>query len=315
MKFTRLGQTNLQVSRLCLGTMNFGVKTEEKEAFRIMDAALEAGINFFDTANNYGAFIGQHGIAETIMGKWFAQGNGRREKVVLSSKVYENMNNPLDGPNSQPGLSRYKIRKHIETSLQRLQTDHLDIYFMHHIDRHMNWDEVFDTFTYLIMQGKVNYMGTSNFPGWALADMAAMARDKHVFGTVCEEHRYNLLCRLPELELIPSARYHGIGLVTYSPLEHGLLKRCEEDLQNGCVDTPYAKFALLCRELGEKTTDVALAWVLHNPDVDAPIIGPSKFEQLESSLHALEIILPEDFLKKVDEIFPGPGEAPEGYSW
>lgn len=314
MEYTRLGKTSLNISRLCLGTMNFGVKTDEKESFRIMDAALEAGINVVDTANNYGMAIQKPGITETIIGKWFAMGEHRRERVILTSKVHEDMNDPFDGPNTVPCLSRYKIRRHFEKSLERLQTDHLELYFMHHIDRTMNWDEVIDTFEYLIAQGRIDYMGTSNFPGWALADMSAIADRKNIFGPICEEHRYNLLCRQPELEVFPSARVHGIGMITYSPLGHGMLKQCEED----AVANPqsrFAKYSRLCGELGEKPMDVALAWILCNPDVTAPIIGPSNMAQLESSLHALEIKLPQDFLKEIDTIFPGPGEAPEGYSW
>lgn len=312
MEYTNLGNTHLKVSRLCLGTMNFGVKTEEQEAFRIMDKALEAGINIFDTGNNYGKFIGKEGITEEIIGKWFAQGGNRREKVILTTKVYEDMGDVLDGANAEPGLSRFKIRRHLEDSLKRLQTDHLEIYFLHHIDRLMNWDEVIDTFSYLIMQGKIDYMATSNFPGWALADMAAFAKQKNIFGSICEEHRYNLLCRLPELEVIPSAKAHGMGVITYSPLAGGLLINCENEKN---TDSQLGRYAALCHELGERPEIVALSWILHNPGITAPIIGPASVEELEKNLKVLECKLPKDFLEQLDLIFPGSGVAPESYAW
>lgn len=314
MEYTNLGNTHLKVSRLCLGTMNFGVKTEEKQAFRIMDMALDAGINFFDTANNYGMTIHKEGITEQILGRWFAQDRSKRQRVVLTTKVHECMRNPLDGPNDEQGLSRFKIRRHFEESLKRLGTDHVEIYFMHHYDRQMNMEEVADTFAWLIAQGRVDYMGTSNFPAWALADLCTMTEYRHIPGPVCEQHKYNLMCRTAELEVIPSVRKHKVGLVTYSPLGNGMMKKCGEPSE-GSGQEPLAKFAALCRELGEKPADVAIAWILHNPTVTAPIMGPSTPEQFTGTLKALEIRLPQDFLEKLDEIFPGPGEAPESYAW
>ena len=170
MKYTSLGRSGLKVSRLCLGTMNFGNFNDEKESFKIMDAALEAGINFFDTADNYGWATKNWGVTETIIGKWFAQGGNRRERVVLATKVHEDMFDPNDGPNSAPGLSLYKIRRHLEfLLLQRLQTDHLEIYYMHHIDRNVTWDELWDAFETLVHQGKIDYVASSNFAGWNIA--------------------------------------------------------------------------------------------------------------------------------------------------
>ncbi len=224
------------------------------------------------------------------------------------------MKNPYDGPNTEPGLSRYKIRRHLRESLERLQTDHLEIYFLHHIDRDMNLEEVIDTFSYLIMQGTVDYMATSNFPGWALSDIAAAARERNLFGSICEEHKYNLCCRLPELEVLPSARAHGMGMITYSPLGGGLLVNCGEEAKKN-PDGQMAKYAALCGELGIEPKTVALAWILHNPDVTAPLIGPADEAELEDSLRALDVCLPDDFLQKLDGIFPGPGIAPEAYAW
>lgn len=330
MKYTYLGRTGLKVSRLCLGTMNFGSRTSEEEAFKIMDRALEAGINFFDTANVYGnSDTGHCGWTEEIIGKWFALGGGRREKVVLATKVYNDMNSKLDGPNSAPGLSAYKIRRQLDESLKRLQTNHVELYQMHHIDRHASWEELMGTFESIVNQGKVYYIGSCNFGARHLAYAQAAADKRNFFGLVSEQHKYNLMCRLPELEVIPAIKDLGFGMMVWSPLESGLLadnilnptsnvgKRAEKSKK--LIPEQRKKlqaYADLCKELGEIESNVALAWLLHNPAVTCPIIGPRTVEQLENALHALEIELSEDTLLKLDEIFPGPGgEAPEAYSW
>jgi len=326
MKYTYLGRTGLKVSRLCLGTMNFGNYNDEKESFRIMDAALDAGINFFDTADNYGKSTHNEGITEKIIGKWFAQGGGRREKVALATKVHEEMWDPNDGPNSAGGLSLYKVRRHLESSLKRLQTDHLELYYMHHIDRNVTWDEMWDAFQPLVRQGTVDYVASSNFAGWNIAMAQAEAKARHILGLVCEQHCYNLLCRLPELELLPSAKANGLGVVTWAPLQHGLLSRNglkTNDLriteQKADVDKARKQlvaFSKLCKELGEYEDNVALAWIMANPAVTAPIIGPATVEHLEGSYKALDLTLSSDVMKKLDGIFPGPGgPAPEAYAW
>lgn len=327
MKYTYLGRSGLKVSRLCLGTMNFGNFCDEKESFRIMDAALDAGINFFDTADNYGWATKNYGVTEKIIGRWFAQGGGRRERVVLATKVHEDMFDPYDGPNSAPGLSLYKIRRHLEASMKRLQTDHIEIYYMHHIDRHATWAELWGAMEILVQQGKVDYIASSNFAGWHIAKAQAQAKARNFFGLVCEQHKYNLLCRLPELELLPSAKDHGVGIVTWAPLAHGLLSRgalkeTDDTRLNGFKPeierhrTKLEAFGKLCRELGEPEDVIGLAWLLANPSVTAPIIGPSSLAHFEGSLRALDIVLTEEVMKKLDEIFPGPGgEAPEAYAW
>ena len=326
MKYTYLGRTGLKVSRLCLGTMNFGVATEEKEAFQIMDAALDAGINFFDTANVYG--WGENaGKTEEIIGRWFRQGGGRREKVVLATKVYGDMHNPLDGPNDVPGLSSYKIRRHLEDSLKRLQTDHIELYQMHHIDRRVRWEEIWPAFENAVQQGKIDYIGSSNFPAWAIAEGQAKAEARHFLGLVSEQHRYNLNGRMPELEVLPAVERFGLGFIPWSPLDGGLLGGNALNPQQGsrssqnkdAIERNRSKleqFAALCKEIGEKEDTVALAWLLANPLVTAPIIGVRTLEQLEKSLKAVEVTLTEDVLKKLDEIFPGPGgHSPEAYAW
>jgi aryl-alcohol dehydrogenase-like predicted oxidoreductase len=328
MTYTYLGRTGLKVSRLCLGTMNFGTRTDEKESFAIMDRALDAGINFFDTANGYGR--SEHcGLTEEILGKWFAQGGNRREKVVLATKVYDDMQDANDGPNGERGLSAYKIRRHIEASLRRLKTDHVELYQMHHIERHTVWDEIWGAFEALVNQGKTYYIGASNFGARHLAYAQAAAEKRCFLGLVSEQHKYNLVCRLPELELLPAALELGLGVIPWSPLGGGFLSgnvlkpvqgsgRAAQAAQN--LDTvkraQLEDYSKLCAETGESESNVALAWLLHNPVVTAPIIGPGTLGQFESSLKAVDIKLSEEVLKKLDAIFPGPGgSAPEAYAW
>lgn len=325
MQYPYLGRTGLKVSRLCLGTMNFGNVTDEKEAFRIMDTALDAGINFFDTANVYG--WEPRGLTEEIIGRWFTQGGGRREKVVLATKVYGKMDDPLDGPNDEGGLSAYKIRRHLEGSLKRLQTDHIDLYQMHHVDRHTSWDELWEGFQSLLLQGKIGFVGSSNFAGWDLVKAQAAAKRRNLLGLVSEQHKYSLLCRLPELEVLPAAQDQGIGVIAWSPLDGGLLSghvltapqgsrsaRLQSRVERHC--TQLEAFSQLCKELGETEANVALAWVLHHPALTAPIIGPRTVKQLQDCLRVVELKLDEEVLRKLDEIFPGPGgPAPQAYAW
>lgn len=326
MEYTYLGRSGMRVSRLCLGTYNFGTVTNESEAGRIMDAALEAGINFFDTANHYPDFV-NCGRTEEYIGRWLAQGNGRREKTIIATKVYQPMEDPLDGPNNEPGLSAYKIRRHIEGSLKRLQTDHIELYQMHHVDKRASWDEVWEAFEVLKQQGKIDYVGSSNFAGWHLAVAQASAQARHFLGLVSEQHRYNLLCRLPELEVLPAARAHGIGILAYLPFAGGLLvgnldhppqgsRRAELADEIERHKTKLTAFSAFAKELGEKEADIAVAWLLAQPALTSVIIGPRTVAQLKSSLHAVELKLDQDALSKLNTIFPGPGgHAPEAYAW
>ncbi|MBJ6360457.1 aldo/keto reductase [Paenibacillus sp. GCM10012307] len=324
MQYTTLGRSGLKVSRLCLGTMNFGVDTSEEEAFRIMDAALDAGINFFDTANVYG-WKENSGKTEKIIGRWFKQGGGRRDRTVLATKFYNDMFDKNDGPNSGPGLSAYKLRRHLEGSLKRLKTDHIELYQMHHIDRNVNWNELWSAFEIAAGQGKIGYVGSSNFAGWDLAVAQGEAKARGHLGLVSEQHKYNLLCRLPELEVLPAAENLGIGIIPWGPLDGGLLAgnhRGGGGRRSGDKDrldkhaTQLEAFSQLCDELGEREDTVALAWLLANPAVTAPIIGARTLEQFERSLKAVELQLDEQVLKRLDEIFPGPGgAAPNAYAW
>lgn len=323
MEYTRLGRTGLKVSRLCLGTMNFGPHTSEEDSDRIMDAALDLGINFFDTANVYGWKLGE-GVTENIIGRWFAQGGGRREKVVLATKVYGRMG---EWPN-QTKLSAYHIRTACDESLRRLKTDHIDLYQMHHIDRETPWEEIWQAMDVLVQQGKVIYVGSSNFAGWNIAQAMETACARHFLGLVSEQSLYNIGERMVELEVIPACREYGLGLIPWSPLMGGALagalqkasegRRASEGVQRN-IDKHHASieaWEAFCQELGEKPADVALAWLLHNPVVTAPIIGPRTIEQMQGSLRALDIKLDEAALKRIDEIWPGPGgEAPKAYAW
>ncbi len=323
MDFTQLGRTGLKVSRLCLGTMNFGPQTDEKDSFAIMDKALELGFNFFDTANVYGWKTGE-GVTENILGRWFAQGGGRREKVVLATKVYGRMG---DWPNSSR-LSALHIRQACEQSLLRMQTDHIDLYQMHHVDRNTPWEEIWQAMEVLVQQGKVIYAGSSNFAGWHIAQAQESAKSRHFMGLVSEQSLYNLKDRMVELEVLPACQAYGIGVIPWSPLGAGILggalekikkgRRAGEDAQKEIesLRPKLEAWEAFCKELGEKPADVAVAWLLHNPVVTAPIIGPRTMEQLTGSLRSLEIKLDEAALKKLDEIWPGPGgEAPEAYAW
>jgi aryl-alcohol dehydrogenase-like predicted oxidoreductase len=321
-EYTHLGRTGLSVSRLCLGTMNFGPQASEADSFAIMDKALELGINFFDTANRYGGHLGV-GVTEQIIGRWLAQG-GRREQIVLATKAYGAMG---DGQNDR-GLSAYHLRRACEESLRRLQTDHIDLYQMHHVERSTPWEEIWQAMEQLVREGKVLYVGSSNFAGWDIATAQGVAGARHFMGLVSEQSLYNLNARMIELEVIPACRYHGLGLIPWSPLAGGLLGGALEKAQAGRRSSEQAQknieqhraklkaYEGFCKELGEQPADVALAWLLHNPVVTAPIIGPRTLEQLTGSLRALQIKLSDEALGRLDQIFPGPGgEAPKAYAW
>jgi aryl-alcohol dehydrogenase-like predicted oxidoreductase len=323
MEYTHVGRLGLVVSRLCLGTMNFGPHTSEGDSHTIMDAAIAYGINFFDTANVYGRHLGV-GATEEIIGRWVAKGGGRRDKVVLATKVYGTMG---DWPN-ESRLSKLAIVHQCEESLRRLGTDRIDLYQMHHIDRSAWWDEIWEAMEQLKRTGKILYVGSSNFAGWHIARANEIARDRGSLGLATEQSLYNLMARTLELEVIPAVREYGMGLIPWSPLSGGLLAgalskveegRRGEEYMRGEIQAHHAqleRWEELCADMSEDPAHVALAWLLHQPGVTAPIIGPRTEEQLLHALHALEIKLGDDVLAKLDEIFPGPGgPAPEAYAW
>jgi aryl-alcohol dehydrogenase-like predicted oxidoreductase len=322
MKYRHLGRLGLTVSPLCLGTMNFGPETSQADSHAIMDRALELGINFVDTANVYGRSKGV-GTTETIVGRWLAKEPRRRDKVVLATKVY----NPMGRWPNESGLSALHIRRACEDSLRRLQTDRIDLYQMHHVDRDTSWDEIWQAFETLVQQGKVLYVGSSNFAGWHIVQANESARSRHVLGLVSEQCLYNLAERSSELEVLPACEAYGLGVIAWSPLHRGLLggvleerdvrRRAGGEAQRYVAEhrDRVEAYEKLCADLGEHPAAVALAWLLANPVVTAPIIGPRTLEQLDGSMRAIELTLDKGTMKRLDEIFPGPGPAPEAYAW
>jgi aryl-alcohol dehydrogenase-like predicted oxidoreductase len=323
MEHTQLGRSGLRVSRLCLGTMNFGPVTEEPESHAIMDRALEHGINFFDTANVYG-WGENRGRTETIIGNWFAKDPANRDRTVLATKLYGQMGS---WPNESK-LSALNIRRACEASLRRLQTDYVDLYQFHHVDRNTPWEEIWQACETLVAQGKVLYFGSSNFAGWHIATAQAAARTRNFLGLISEQSIYNLVKREVELEVLPSCEYHGLGVIPWSPLHGGLLGgvlRKERDgkrrYQGRAAEAikelheQLTKYEALCDELGHEPGDVALAWLLSRPAVTGPIVGPRTGEQLEAAVRVLDLTLDADTMEKLDEIFPGYRTAPEHYAW
>lgn len=321
-RYRRLGRTALQVSELCLGTMNFGPTTDEAESFAILDGAVDAGINFVDTADQYGGELGV-GVTEQIIGRWLAQGGQSRDRIVLATKLYE----PMSTDPNDRGLSARHIRRACDASLQRLQTDHIDLYQMHHIDRAAPWDEVWQAMETLVAQGKITYVGSSNFAGWTIAQANEAAKSRHFLGLVSEQSLYNLTERTIELEVLPACLAYGLAVIPWSPLGGGLLGGVLSGNSTGRRSSPemaeridarrsqLEQWEHLCAELGHAPSQVALAWLLHQPGVTAPIIGPRSVEQLNGALAAAEIDLDADLLARLDHLFPGPGPAPEAYAW
>ncbi|MFC8825599.1 aldo/keto reductase [Streptomyces sp. NPDC057137] len=327
MKYTQLGRTGLKVSRLVLGTMNFGPFTNEADSHAIMDDALGAGINFFDTANVYG-WGENKGRTEEILGTWFAQGGGRRDKVVLATKVYGNMAADGDAWPNHDKLSALNIRRAVDASLKRLQTDHIDLYQFHHIDRDTPVEEIWQAIDTLIQQGKILYAGSSNFPGWKIAQTNETARRLGSYGLVSEQCLYNLAERRAEMEVIPAAREYGLGVIPWSPLQGGLLggairkereggtgKRSGDRLADTKIREQIQAYEDLLDKHGIEPGEAALAWLLTRPGVTGPIVGPRTAEQLESALRGVELELSDEVLTSLEEIFPGPGPSPEAFAW
>ncbi|QNE75767.1 aldo/keto reductase [Streptomyces finlayi] len=331
MKYTQLGRTGLKVSRLVLGTMNFGPQTNESDSHAIMDSALEAGVNFFDTANVYG-WGENKGRTEEILGTWFAEGGDRRDKVVLATKVYGNMAADGDAWPNHDKLSALNIRRSVEASLKRLQTDHIDLYQFHHIDRQTPVEEIWQAIDVLIQQGKILYAGSSNFPGWGIAQANETARRLGSYGLVSEQCIYNLMQRDAEMEVIPASQAYGLGVIPWSPLHGGLLGgalrkeregggarstsgRSGEALADPKVRAQIQAYEDLLDKHGLEPGEVGLAWLLTRPGVTGPITGPRTQEQLDSALRAIELELPDEVLTSLEEIFPGPGPSPENFAW
>ncbi|MDX2678848.1 MULTISPECIES: aldo/keto reductase [Streptomyces] len=329
MKYTQLGRTGLKVGRLVLGTMNFGPQTDEADSHAIMDAALDAGINLFDTANVYG-WGENKGRTEEIIGNWFAKGGERRDKVVLATKVYGNMAAEGDAWPNHDKLSAVNIRRAVDASLKRLRTDHIDLYQFHHIDRATPFEEIWQAIDVLVQQGKILYAGSSNFPGYKIAQANEVAARRGSFGLVSEQCLYNLFERRAEMEVLPAAREYGLGVIPWSPLQGGLLGgvikkeveggrrasgRTADTLADPTVRTRIQAYEDLLEKHGVEPGEAALAWLLTRPGVTGPIVGPRTAEQLDSAVRAVELELSEELLSGLNEIFPGPGPSPEAFAW
>ncbi|WP_037911585.1 aldo/keto reductase [Actinacidiphila yeochonensis] len=336
MEYTQLGRTGLRVGRLVLGTMNFGGATSAQDSRALMETALGAGVNLFDTADIYGS-DDRKGLTEEILGDWFAQGGGRRDRVVLATKVYGHAVN--DGREwHDPGwpnddrLSARHIRQAAEASLRRLRTDHIDVYQFHHVDRNTPWEEIWQAVDVLVQQGKILYAGSSNFAGWHIARANEAAARRGSLGLVSEQCLYNLFERRAEADVIPAAQAYGLGVIPWSPLHQGLLGgalrkereggglrtsggRAGRGLADPAVRARIEAYEKLCADHGLDPAEVGLAWLLTRPGVTGPIVGPRTAGQLESALRAAELRLTPEFLAALDGIFPGPGPAPESFAW
>ncbi len=323
MQLAHLGRSGLSVSRLCLGTMNFGPQTSESDAFAIMDAALDHGINFFDTANVYGWKKGE-GVTEQIIGRWFASGGLRRQRTVIATKLYGSMS---DWPNDT-FLSARNIRHACDASLMRLQTDHIDLYQMHHVDRDTPWDEIWEAWTCCASRARSSTSDRRTSRAGTSRRRRSRRSARRSMGLVSEQSIYNLLQRDVERELIPACQDYGLGVIPWSPLHGGLLagvirkenqgaRRLEGRAKDGLEEhrEQLEKWEALCDELGAEPAVVGIAWLLGRPGVTAPIIGPRTREQLDSMTAALDLTLDEPTLARIDEIFPPHQTAPEVYAW
>ncbi len=304
--------------------MNFGHYVTEADSHQILDHALALGVNFVDTANVYGGDKGR-GTAEEYIGRWLMKDRAKREQIVLATKVYGAMSD--DGINDRR-LSAYHIRAACEDSLRRLQTDHIDLYQMHHVDRETGWDEIWQAMEQLVREGKVLYVGSSNFAGWHIVRANEIAARRNFMGIVSEQSLYHLANRAIESDLIPACETYGIGIIPWSPLGGGLLcgvlkkvkqgRRTEQGFLEKVerLRPQLEKYETLCSEIGHPPADVALAWMLVNPAITAPIVGPRTVQQLEQNVQASELTLESKVMQQLDEIWPGPGgPSPESYAW
>jgi len=319
MPYRSLGRTGVQVSPLCLGAMNFGQPTPEDESIRIIDAALDGGINFIDTADVYNA-----GESERIVGRALHR-NGRRDEVVLATKVNGEMG---PGPNDR-GISRYHVIKACEDSLRRLQTDHIDLYQLHRPALDIPQDETLRALDDLVRAGKVRYIGCSTFPAWLVMEALSISDRYSLARFVSEQPPYNLLDRRIENELVPLAQRYGMALLPWSPLAGGILAGRYNNLdavpagsrleRNG-RESPFGErvtrrsvevareVSALARDQGLTASQLALLWCKDQPGITSPIIGPRTMDQLRDALGVLERDLGDDDRARLDELNP-PGNA------
>ncbi|WP_375425419.1 aldo/keto reductase [uncultured Friedmanniella sp.] len=334
MEYTKLGRSAMSVSRICLGTMHFGPKATEEESHAILDRAVEMGITFIDTANVYGGDAGR-GRSEEIIGSWLAARPGVRDEIVLATKVYHPMGD-LGAARAEQGFSAYKVRKHLADSLRRLRTDRVDLYQIHHIDEQVSAEELWGTYERVVADGSVLYAGSSNYSGWGLARAQLQAWQRGFTGFVSEQTQYNLLSRVPEMEVLPAAQAFGVGVIVYMPLGGGLLtgktqsfdgsrtRQVEEEygISLGSGNSQFVDFSALCREIGEPEHVVATAWVLQHPAVSSAIVGVRTPQQLDGLDRAAALALDESAMARLDDIFDinrgrkiGKGRSPQAHSW
>ncbi len=323
MEYRALGRTGVRVSALCLGCMMFGGRTTPEDSYAIIDRAIDAGINFLDTANVY-----SRGRSEEVTGEALKR-NGKRQRIVLATKVHGVMAD--EDPNMQ-GNSRRHIIEQCEASLRRLQTDHIDLYQIHRPQSDIPIDETLRALDDLIRAGKVRYIGTTTYAAWQLVESFWMAKELGLNRFVCEQPPYNLLDRRVERELIPMARTYGMGIIPWSPLAGGLLTGKYNRNSPPPADARFADFEknpLLQRRWTQQAFDIidgitaltqargvamsqfALAWCAQQPGVTSPIIGPRTMEQLEDNLKALDIKISDEDKAAIDKVsIPGRVAAP-----
>jgi aryl-alcohol dehydrogenase-like predicted oxidoreductase len=317
MEYRKLGRTGLKVSPLCMGTMQFGWSTNEADSYRILSASYEAGINFIDTADIYSRWVEGNpgGVSEEIIGRWMKTAGIPRHKLVIATKVRGKMG---DGPNDE-GLSRAHILQAVEDSLRRLQTDYIDLYQTHWTDEHSPIDETLRALDDLVRQGKVRYVGASNYAAWELMQ-ALWTSDKHGLARYDSlQPHYSLVHRAEfERELAAVCREYGIGVIPYSPLAGGFLTgkyRKDAPLPesarvNGVKHRYFNergwavinRLDALAREKSTSISAVALAWLLADPVITSPIIGPTKMEQLADNLAGASVMLPVEEKKSLDSL-------------
>lgn len=331
MKYRSLGRTGVQVSSLCLGTMNFGGRCDETEARKILETAVSNGLNFIDTANAYGHepldFKIGRGRSEEIIGRFLHQ-TGQRDRIVLATKAYFRM---TEDPNGW-GSSRRHIIEQCEESLKRLKTDYIDLYQLHHPHNSIPIDETLRALDDLVRAGKIRYIGTSSFAAWQLIESLWVSKEYHLNRFICEQPAYNLLDRRIERELVPMAQTYGFGIIPWSPTAAGFLTGKYKRNQPLPSDSRFATFwrGLEKRHMIDAAFDIidqltalsqekectlyqlALAWCMQQPGITSPIIGPRTNIHLLDSLKATEITLDDTDNAKIDQIAP-PGRATVPY--
>jgi aryl-alcohol dehydrogenase-like predicted oxidoreductase len=319
MQFTRFGNTGLTVSRLCLGTMTFGLQAEEGVSIRILDAAAEGGINFLDTADVYplGGTLETAGRSEEVLGRWLS---GKRSRFILATKAAGRVG-PCDW---DQGASRKHLLDAIDASLRRLKTDYVDLYQLHSDDPGTPLDETLEALDSIVRAGKARYIGASNFLAYRLARALGRSDVRHISRIVSVQPRYSLLFREIERELLPLAREEGIAVIPYNPLAGGLLtgkhKPDTAPTQGtrftlGTAADTYQKrywherefhtvssVVAAANEAGMSPTTLAVAWVLANPVITAPIIGASRPDQLQATLAAVDAKLPPSIKQRLDDL-------------